>query len=126
MELTACRSVPGRSVDGAVLLGKILCVAGPLVGISHQAVGGRVGEGQPAEDMVIWGGGLLPGHPLGASFVVREGHHQLPSLEVTAQHKGHLLHPCNQSPCLHSNLQQGHQRGEDNVKGCPHAPRAVN
>lgn len=107
--------MPGRSVDGAVLLCKIFCVADPLVGISHQAVGGRVGEGQPAEDVVIRGGGLLPGHPLGASFVIREGHHQLPSLEVTAQHIGHLLHPCYQSPCLHGNLQRGHRGGEDNV-----------
>lgn len=99
--------MPGRSVDGAVLLGKVLCVADPSVGISHQAVGGCIGEGQPAEDVVIRGGGLLPAHPLGAGFVVREGHHQLPSLEVTAQHERDLLHPCYQSPCLHGNLQWG-------------------
>jgi len=107
--------VPGRSVDGAVLLGKFFRVADPLVDGRHQAVGGRVGEGQPAEDVVIRGGGLLPGHPLGSGFVVREGHHQLPSLDVTAQHKGHLLHPCDQSPRLHGNLQRGHGSGEDNV-----------
>lgn len=76
--------MPGGSVDGAVLLGERLCVADPLAGISHQAVGGGVGEGQPAEDVVIRGGGRLPAHPLGAGFVVREGHHQLPTLEVAA------------------------------------------
>lgn len=113
--LTASCSVPGRSIDGAVLFGEILCVADPSAGISHQPVGGRVGESQPAEHMVIWGGSLLPGHPLGACFVVREGHHQLPSLEVTPQHKGQLLHPCYEGPCLHSNLQQEHQGGEHNV-----------
>lgn len=107
--------MPGRSIDGAVLLGKIFCVANSLVGISHQAVGGRVGEGQPAEDVVIWCRGVLPGHPLGAGFIIREGHYQFPSLEVTAQHKGHLLHPCYQSPCLQGNLQRGHWGGEDNV-----------
>ena len=107
--LTASRSVPGRSVDGAVLLGEVFHVADPSVGISHQAVGGRVGESQPAEHVVIRGGGLLPGHPRGAGFVIGEGHHQLPSLKVTAQHKGHLLHPRNQSPRLHGNLQWGEE-----------------
>lgn len=113
--LTASCSVPGCSVDGAVFLGKVLSVAHPLAGVSHPAMGGRVGEGQPAEDMVIWGGGWLSGHPLGASFVVREGHHQLASLEVTAQHKGYLFYPCYQSPRLHSNLLQRHKGGNDNV-----------
>lgn len=102
--------MPGRPVDGAVLLGEIFRVANPPVGGRHQAVGGRVGEGQPSEDVVVRSRGLLPGHPLGASFVVREGHHQLPSLDVTAQHEGYLLHPCDQSPRLHGNLQQGHRR----------------
>lgn len=103
--------MPGRAIDGAIFLGKILCVADPLAGVGHPAVGGRVREGQPAEDVIIWGGGRRPAHPLGASFIVREGHHQLPSLEVTAQHKGYLLSPGNQSPRLHSNLQRAHRRG---------------
>lgn len=107
--------MPGCSVDGAVFLGKILGVTDPLAGIGHPAMGGRVGEGQPAEDVVIWSGGCLSGHPLGACFVIREGHHQLPSLEVTTQHKGYLFHPCYQSPCLHSNLKWTRKGGEDNV-----------
>lgn len=104
--------MPGCAVDGAVLLGKILCVADPSVGISHQTVGRRIGEGQPAEDVVIWGRGLLPDHPLGASSVIREGHHKLPTLEVTTQHEGHLLHPCYQSSGLQGNLQAGGDTGK--------------
>lgn len=104
--LTAGRRVPGRPVDGAVLLGEVLGVTHPPVGIGHQPVGGGVGEGEPAEDVVVRGGCLFPGHPWGTGFVVGEGHHQLPSLEVPAQHKGHLLHPGDQSPCLHGNLQE--------------------
>lgn len=102
--LTSGCSVPGCSVDGSVLLGEVFCVTDPSVGISHESVGGRVGEGQPAEDVVIGGGGLLHGHPLGASSVVREGHHQLASLEVPTQHEGHFLHPHYQSSCLQGNL----------------------
>lgn len=113
--LTASCSVPGCSVDGAVFLGKVLSVADPLAGVRHPAVGGWVGEGQPTEDVVIRGGGRLPGHPLGASFVVWEGHHQFASLEVTTQHKGHLFHPRYQSPRLHGNLLRRHKGGDDNV-----------
>lgn len=89
---SGCR-VPGRSVDGPVLLGKVFGVTDPSVGISHQSVGGCVGEGQPVEDVVIRGGGLLHDRPMGAGSVIREGHHQLPSLEVPTQHKRHFLHP---------------------------------
>lgn len=113
--LTASCSVPGCSVDGAVFLRKVLSVADPLASVGHPAVGGRVGEGQPAEDVVIWSGAGLSGHPLGACFVIREGHHQLPSLEVTTQHKGYLFHPCYQSPGLHSNLKRRHKGVEENV-----------
>lgn len=112
--LTASCSVPRCSVDGAVFLGKVLGVADPLADIGHPAMGGRVGEGQPAEDVVIWRGGRLSGHPLGACFVVREGHHQLTSLEVTTQHKGYLFHPGYQGPCLHCNLKWRRKGGEDN------------
>lgn len=113
--LTASCSVPGCSVDGAVFLGKVLGVADPLADIGHPAMGGRVGEGQPAEDVVIWCGGGLSGHPLGARFVVREGHHQLASLEVTTQHKGDLFHPGDQGSRLHCNLTWRREGGEENV-----------
>lgn len=113
--LTAGRSVPGRPVDGSILLGEVFCVTDPSAGISHEAVGGSVREGQPAEDVVIRGGGLLPSHPLGASSVIWEGHHQLASLEIPTQHKRHFLHPCYQRSCLQGNLQQAHTRGMDNV-----------
>lgn len=104
--LTAGRRVPGSSIDGAVVLGEVLGVADPLVGVGHQPVGGGVGEGQPAEDVVVRGGGGLPAHQ-GAGFVVGEGHHQLSTLEVATQHEGHLLHPGDQSPRLHGNLRRG-------------------
>lgn len=104
--LTSCRCVPGCSIDGATLLGKVLGVACSLTGVSHHAVGGGVGEGQPVEDKVIGGGAPPPGHVMGVGFVVGEGHHQLATLEVAAQHEGHLLHPANQSSSLHSNLRQ--------------------
>lgn len=107
--------MPRCSVDGAILLGEVFCVTDPSAGISHQAVGGRIGEGQPAEDVVIGGGGLPPGHPRGASSVIREGHYQLASLEVTAQHKGQFFHPCYQSSRLQGNLQQGYTGGMDNA-----------
>lgn len=113
--LTASRCVPGCPVYGAVFFGEILRVADPSVSIGHQAVGGGVREGQPAEDVVIWGGGWIPSDPLGASFIVGEGHYQLAALEVTAKHEGDLLHPRNQSPSLQGNLQQGHGRGGYNV-----------
>jgi len=108
--LTAGSGVPGGPVDGAVLLGEVLGVADAAAGVGHQPVGGGIGEGQPAEDVVVGGGALLLDRALGARPVVREGDHQLPALQVAAQHEGHLLHPRRQRPRLHGNLHAQRKR----------------
>lgn len=99
--------MPGGSVDGAVLFGEVLPVADSPVGVGHEAVSGGVGKGQPSENVVVGGRGLLADDARGARFVIGEGHHQLPSLKVTAEDERELFHPGYQRSCLHGNLQRG-------------------
>ncbi len=96
--------MPRGAVDGAVLLGQVVGVADPVAGVGHEPVSGGVGEGQPAEHVIVGGGRGLAEHRHRARAVERERHHQLSALQVPTQNERDLLHPRHQSARLHRHL----------------------
>lgn len=61
------------------------------------SVGAGVGCGQPAEEALVRGGGVLLRSPV-LGHVVRVGHHQLPTVQVRTQDKRDVLHPVDHRP----------------------------
>lgn len=104
--LTAGDRVPGPPVDDVVVLLEVLVVAVAAVGVGHHQVGGGVDGGQPAEESVVRRGGVLLRGPV-AGAVVGVGDHQLPPVEVGAEHEGNLLHPVDDGARLRGDL-SGH------------------
>lgn len=103
MRLTAGDGVPGSPVDDVVVLLEILVVAKAAVGVGHHQVGGGVDGGQPAEESVVRRGRVLLRGPVPGA-VVRVRHHQLPPVQVGAEHEGNLLHPVDDSSGLRGDL----------------------
>lgn len=78
-------------------------MADAAVGVGHRQVSRGVDGGQPAEESVVrCGGVLLRGPVTGAVEGVR--HHQLPAVEVGAEHERDILHPVDDGTSLWSNL----------------------
>lgn len=102
---TARYSVPGSPIDDVVVHLKVVIVAYAAVRIGHGQVGGGVDSGQPAEETIVCGGGVLLGGPV-LRAVERVGDHKLTPMEVGAQHKWNVLHPVDDSTCLRSNLEE--------------------
>lgn len=112
-QLTPRAGFPLGPIDDAHATSVVLCLAPSPVGLSHGEVGRGEGDGQPAEDGVVWG--LLglrclffilsPGSCHGrsqklllagcAGHIVGVGHKPLATIQVCPQHEGVLLHPGN-------------------------------
>lgn len=95
--------MPGSPVDNVVVLLEVLVVADAAVGVGHRQVSGGVDGGQPAEEGVVCGGGVLLRGPV-ACAVVGVNDHQFPTVEVGAEHEGNLLHPVDDSARLWGDL----------------------
>ena len=106
--------MPGAAIDDVARALEVVHVAHAAVGVEHGEVGGGVDGGQPAEEGVVGAGRVLLGRPvLGA--VVGVHHHQLPAVQVGAQHEGDVLHPADDRPRLRRHLVEDEVRVGVNV-----------
>lgn len=104
--LTAGDSVPRAAIDDVAVRLEVLVVAHAAVGVGHRQVGGGIDGGQPAEEGVVRRRRVLLGGPVPGA-VEGVGDHQLPAVEVGAEHKGDVLHPADDSTGLWGDLTGG-------------------
>lgn len=104
MRLTARDGVPGSTVDDVVVCLEVLVVTHAAVGVGHHQVSRGVDGGKPTKEGIICCGGVFLGGPVtGAVEWIRN--HQLPTMEVRAEHEGNILHPADDSAGLWCNLE---------------------
>lgn len=96
--------MPVSAVYDVVLASKVLVVARSAVWVGHDVVGACVDGCEPAEEAVIWGGGVFARSPVPCHVEgVRD--HQFTTMQVGAQYEGDGLHPADHRTRLRSHLQ---------------------
>lgn len=95
--------MPISAVYDVVLPSEVLVVARPAVSIGHDVVGAGVDGGEPAEEAVVRGGGVLASSPV-SCHVEGVCDHQLATMQVGAQYERDRLHPGDHQARLRGNL----------------------